>query len=312
MRDTLIAELRERDKTTASLVSHRRVSSLASSVDSVDVGNTRSERRRLSISGFSSGSSMTMDVPTEPSHKRRRSSLAGPPSHLTFATSAMSDQASMNGPQTPGPGLNPTYKQEYCVNTLAPSAKHSSPESPSLYTRLGDSPLPSPQHLSFISPGNTSTNDLDAERHERVLLFLDSPNQEKQESTIYDAEPCLDLSDFEDFDYLSQNPLTPAATGQKYNSSHGDHSPGADSFGCSAPLQSGQDKDLDPMPRELPGDNQDDETGTPRPDSPISPTTGFFPDSPHQEHQRVRISAVGPPGGAPPAWLVDEDPIQAY
>lgn len=333
MRETLLAEFEEGHGFLPASGGHSRGPSNASSYGSLDspVSPTTSRRRRMSLGGFSSSSSITMDAsPTEMRHERRRSSLAGPPSHLTFATTAASDPLH-NAPNTPGPRplLDPLYKQEYYFSTSPPtSGKLAAPR------RKGA--VSDPKHLSFVSPASSGEGGLEAERHERVLLYLDRRPIEDQEidaadmadagiACVYDGEPSPDLSDFIAFDHMSSgdghHPGHPAATpiiGPSRNHL-GRVSPESEQLGPKTVPPTG--RGLRPAAGEQKRSEvrqsehhddieaEDEEVlGVPRPDSPVSP---FHAPAPAGRQNAVRLSAVGPAGGGSPTSWWAEDPIPA-
>lgn len=286
MRETLLAEFE--DTSSNGSQRHARSQSNSSSIASLDApGSPASCRRnrRGSIGTLSSGSSATTMEPPASLHKRRRSSLSGPPSRITIAPSTSHSDPTPTRPVIRGD--NSIYKPEYYFPTSSPSTQLkpiiTSDPNLSPCTPYKGYKIPAPQHLSFISSHQGSPS---IERHERVLLYLDRPVKECDPEAQFDEEPSPDLSDFVKYEDLS--PVTPVAA-KRISQCSSELSPKA--------IRESRDTDVAVEESSSKENSDEGEEEVPRPDSPISPVgPGSLAPPPvhHQGRAGLRISAVGP------------------
>ena len=232
MREAKLAEFRHSCVGGRARSCHGRdVSTSSDGIAKLDWTTSPAGRRYKSIDGFSPSPWTPMDGPSETKHGRRRSSPARSPSHLTYATTPISDQASLRSPLTPDATTSTLYDQEddsqACTSLVAPAVAGEKPKtSPAAPAAVGPAnsflpshislfkrySIPSPQHLSFISPVRSSSGALEADRHERVLLYLDCAAEEGKETAgMFDREPSPDLGDLVDFCNTAASPTSPGS-----------------------------------------------------------------------------------------------------
>ena len=230
MREAMLAEFMGNGVGGRSCSCHGRgISTSSGSIATPDWTTSPAGCWHKSIDSLSSSSSTTMDGPSEASRGRRRSSPTEPSSHVTFAATTISDQASLRSPFAPNVTMSPLYDQEYdfqiSTSPATPAVTGEKSKS-SLATPAAVVPanaflpfgiplfrrysIPSPQHLSFISPVRSSSGALEAERHERVLLYLDRAAEEGKDTTgVFDCEASPDLSGWVNFCETAGPPKTP-------------------------------------------------------------------------------------------------------